>query len=349
MPLRNATELIELSRRIFVANGVGESVARRVAESLVDSNLAGHDSHGVIRVPTYVEMVKDGRVNPRAEPRVVRETAGTAVVDGGWHFGQIAAGFAMDVAIAKARGGGVGVVQLFQSGHVGRLGEWAAQAAAAGLVGIVTTNNHGGGQALAPFGGIGRRLSPSPIAIAAPGGPEFPLVLDMTTSVVAEGKVRVKRARGEPLPDGWIQDAQGRPSNRPEDFYGPPQGTLLPLGGPAGYKGFGLALMIDILSGALGGAGCSREGCHEMRGNGVFLQAIDPSAFGAGGFFEQQVASLVSYVQSPPLAPGFDKIRVPGEVEHETRQRRLREGIPVETETWERLQSLATIREAASG
>lgn len=341
MPLTDDRELSVWVRRIFVAAGVPPEVAHRVAESLVESNLVGHDSHGVIRVPQYLEMVNDGRINPRAEPRVAHETSSTAVVDGGWQFGQVAARFAMEVALAKASQSGVAAVQLHQSGHIGRLGEYAAQALAKGMVGLVTTNNHGGGQVLSPFGGVARRLSPSPIAIAVPGGPDFPIVLDMTTSVAAEGKVRVKRARGEKLPEGWILDAQGRPSNDPAAFYGPPPGSLTPLGGAAGYKGCGLAFMIDVLSGALGGAGCSRPDPPPLRGNGAYLQAIDPAAFGARDRFPNEVAGLVEYVKSSPLAPGFDRIRVPGEVEHEAMVERHRHGIDIEDETWQKLQAAA--------
>ena len=341
MPLVDNDELTTLVRRIFVAAGVPPEVSHRVGESLVESNLVGHDSHGVIRVPQYLDMLGDGRINPRAEPRIVRETESTAVIDGGWQFGQVAARFAMEVALAKASRGGIAAVQLFQSGHVGRLGEYAAQALEQDMVGIVTTNNHGGGQVLSPFGGVARRLSPSPIAIAVPGGNDFQIVLDMTTSVVAEGKVRVKLARGEILPEGWIIDAQGRPSTNPQDLYGPPPGSLTPLGGVAGYKGFGLAFMIDILSGALGGAGCSRADPPPLRGNGVYLQAIDPAAFGAADRLPAEVAAFVEYVKSSPLAPGFDRIRVPGEVEHEAKLRRLGEGIPVEDETWQKLQLAA--------
>jgi uncharacterized oxidoreductase len=345
MPLIDAQELTSWSRTIFLAAGVPPEVAQRVAESLVEANLVGHDSHGVIRIPQYVEMVSDGRVNPQSQPRIVRETESTAVVDGGWQFGQVTARFAMDLAIRKASTTGVAAVQLYQSGHVGRLGEYAVGAVNQGMVGIVTTNNHGGGQVLSPFGGIARRLSPSPIAIGVPGGRDFPVVLDMTTSVVAEGKIRVKKARGEKLPEGWILDAQGRPSTDPADFYGPPPGTLTPLGGAipgsAGHKGFGLAFMIDILSGALGGAGCSRRDPPPLRGNGVFLQAIHPAAFGSPESFSSQVAALIDYVKSSPLAPGFDRIRVPGEVEHETRLQRLRRGIEIEDGTWQQLHQTA--------
>ena len=341
MTLTDAKQLTSWATQIFLAAGVPAEIAHRVAESLVESNLMGHDSHGVIRVPQYVEMLGDGRINPRAEPRVVRETASAAVVDGGWQFGQVAARHAMDLAVTKALRSGVAVIQLYQSGHVGRLGEYAAQALAQGMVGLVTTNNHGGGQVLSPFAGIARRLSPSPIAIAVPGGPEFPIVLDMTTSVVAEGKVRVKRARGEKLPEGWIFDAQGRPSTDPADFYGPPEGSLASLGGAAGYKGFGLAFMIDILSGALGGAGCSHADPPPLRGNGVLLQAIHPEAFGATESFSREVAALVAYVKSSPVAPGFDRIRIPGEVEHEAKRKRLSGGIEIEDSTWQKLQSTA--------
>lgn len=341
MPLLHAEELTAWCRRIFLAAGVPPEVAHRVAASLVESNLAGHDSHGVIRVAQYIDMLGDGRLNPRGEPRLVRETENTAVLDGGWQFGQIAARYAMDVAITKAWSGGVAAVQLYHSGHVGRLGEYAGQALTRDMVGIVTTNNHGGGQVLSPFGGVARRLSPSPIAIAVPGGRDFPIVLDMTTSVVAEGKVRVKRARGETLPEGWILDAAGRASTNPADLYGPPPGSLTPLGGAAGHKGFALAFMIDILSGALGGAGCSRADAPPMRGNGVYLQAINPAAFGATERFPKEVAALVEYVKSSPVAPGFDRILVPGEVEHQEKLKRLRDGIEIEDDTWQKLQSIA--------
>ena len=341
MPLVNAQDLASLSRQIFLAAGVPPEVAHRVAESLVESNLLGHDSHGVIRVPAYLQMLGDGRLNPRAEPRVARETPSAAVIDGGWQFGQVAARYAMGVAIAKAAQTGVAAVQLYQSGHIGRLGEYAHQAVERGMVGLVSTNNHTSGQILSPFGGIARRLSPSPIAIAVPGGGDFPIVLDMTTSTTAEGKIKVKKARGQRLPEGWIIDAKGNPSADPNDFYGPPAGSLLPLGGVLGYKGFGLAFMIDVLSGALGGSGCSKADPPVLRGNGVFLQAIDPAAFGAGESFSREVAAFVEYVKSSPLAPGFDRIRVPGEVEHETKQRRLREGIEIEDDTWQKLQGAA--------
>jgi uncharacterized oxidoreductase len=341
MPILHAPELTAWCRRIFLAAGVPPEVAHRVAESLVESNLAGHDSHGVIRVEQYIEMLGDGRINPRAEPRVVRETDTTALIDGGWQFGQVAAREAMDAAIVKAWSHGVAVVQLFQSGHIGRLGEYAAQTLTRDMIGMVATNNHGGGQILAPFGGLARRLSPSPLAIAVPGGRDFPIVLDMTTSVAAEGKLRVKRARGEKLPPGWIQDAQGRPSVEPGDFYGPPPGSLLPLGGDAGYKGFALAFLIDILAGALGGAGTSRPDPPPLRGNGVFLQVINPAAFGAADRFPTEVASLVEYVRSCPLAPGFDRILIPGQPEHETRLQRLQNGIPIEDDTWSKLQGIA--------
>lgn len=333
MPLIAAAALTSRCEQIFLSAGVAPLVARRVAESLVEANLLGHDSHGVIRVAQYLEMIADGRINPRAEPRIVRETAAAAVIDGGWQFGQVCASYAMEVAVRKAAAGGVAAVELYQSGHIGRLGEYAALAAARGMVGMVTTNNHGGGQGLAPFGGTARRLSPSPIAIAVPGGGDFPIVLDMTATVVAEGKVRVKRARGEKVPEGWILDAGGRPTTDPAAFYGPPPGSLAPLGGAAGHKGFALAFMIDVLSGALGGGGCSRAGETTMRGNGVFLQAIDPAAFGAADSFAEQVAGLAGYVKSSPLAPGFDRIYVPGEIEHETRTKRLREGIEIEDAT----------------
>ena len=193
MPIIDAQELISLAGRILEGAGAPREAARRVAESLVESNLLGHDSHGVIRLPGYVEMMRDGRVQAGAQPRVVRETASTAVVDGGWQFGQVAARFAMETAIRKAAGGGVAAVQLYNSGHIGRLGEYAEQALPHRMIGLVTTNNHGGGQALSPFGGVARRLSPSPIAIAVPGGKAFPIVLDRKSTRLNSSHIQKSR------------------------------------------------------------------------------------------------------------------------------------------------------------
>lgn len=209
-------------------------------------------------------------------------------------------------------------------------------AAEHGMIGMAMVNNHGGGLCMAPWGGIERRLSPNPISVAVPTGEGDPIVLDMTSSVCAEGKLRVMRNRGQALPEGWIIDAQGRPATDPAAFYGPPQGALLPLGGTVGYKGFGLCMVMDILAGALSGAGCS--GSSDAFGlQGLFATVIDIASFTKPEEFQERVSGLIRYVKSPPTAPGVEEILVPGEPEFRERRRRLRDGIPVDDETWRQM------------
>ena len=337
MPVFEVKKLEKDCAQVFEGAGMPADEAALVARSLVLSNLAGHDSHGVIRVTQYVDALKKGIVKAGQQIRIVREADASAVVDGGWGFGQTVCHQAMDLAIEKARARSVGIVEMFNSSHIGRLGEYVEAAARAGLIGLVTCNNHGGGQLLCPYGGIDARMSPNPIAVGVPKGGDYPIVVDMTTSVVAEGKIRVMRNRGEDLPEGWAIDSEGKPITSPQDFYGPPRGAILPFGGIAAHKGYALAVVLDILAGALGGAGCSCEG-GPSGGNGVFLMAIDIKAFTGEDTFQGEVDTFVDYLRSSRLAEGFDEILMPGEVEHRTRMQRERDGISVDDETWRQIQ-----------
>jgi len=340
MPVFAPEHLEDIVSRIFASAGVPAGEAQIVAQSLVASNLLGYDSHGVIRVPQYLSMIRDGDVKPGAAVQVVQETSCTALLDGNYGFGQIVARKAMQVAMGKAAITGTSSVAVRRSTHVGRLGEYPMMAAAQDMIGMAMVNNHGGGLCMAPWGGIERRLSPNPIAFAIPTGQGKPIVLDMTSSVCAEGKLRVMRNRGETLPEGWVIDAQGRPATDPAAFYGPPQGALLPLGGAVGYKGFGLCLVMDILAGALSGAGCS--GTSDAVGRqGLFVTVIDIASFTAPEEFRKQVDGFIEYVKSSPTVPGVDEILVPGEPEFREERRRLREGIPVEDETWRQVMEAA--------
>lgn len=336
MPVIDVGRLEQACARVFEGAGLSAAEALRVAHSLVLSNLMGHDSHGVIRVAQYVQALEDGIVKAGQEIRVVREADASAVVDGGWGFGQTVCRQAMALAMEKARVRSVAAVELFNSSHIGRLGEYVEQAAGEGMIGIVMCNNHGGGRLLSPFGGIDSRMSPNPIAIGVPSGKAFPIVVDMTTSVVAEGKIRVKRNRGEPLPEGWAIDAEGRPAKVPDDFYGPPRGAILPFGGNSAHKGYALAVVIDILSGALGGGGCSREGAPSG-GNGVFLMALQIEAFTGPDRFRKEVDAFIDYLKSSRLMPGFDGILMPGEMEYRLRRKGEAEGVSVDDETWRQI------------
>jgi uncharacterized oxidoreductase len=334
-----AETLEAFAARLLVAAGAPEEEAAIVAGALVRANLAGHDSHGVIRLEQYCRLMREGLIVPGAPTEVVAETPGTVVVDGHWGFGQVVARRATELAIARARSQGVGVAGARHANHMGRLGDYPAMAAARGMVAIAAVNNHGGGAWVAPWGGREGRLSTNPIAIAAPG-PDGPILLDITTSVVAEGKIRVKRNRNEPMPAGWALDARGEPTTDPMDLYGTPRGAILPFGGEAGHKGFGLSLMVDILAGALTGADCSQAAAPRV-GNAFFLVAIDIAGMTPLSAFDGQVRALIDWVRSAALAPGFDAILIPGEPEAATEARRRAEGIPVDDETWRQMTDFA--------
>ncbi len=336
MPVIEVETLKQVCGRVMEGAGLSETEARRIAHSLVLANLMGHDSHGVIRLPQYVQALEDGIVKAGRVIRVTREADASAVVDGQWGFGQTVCAQAMELAMRKARERSVAAVELFNSSHIGRLGEYVEQAAVSGMIGVVMCNNHGGGRLLSPFGGIDARMSPNPVAVGVPTGGAFPIVVDMTTSVVAEGKIRVKRNRGEPLPQGWAIDAEGRPAEQPEDFYGPPRGAILPFGGNSAHKGYALAVVIDILSGALGGGGCSRDGAPSG-GNGVFLMAIRIESFTSPDRFRDEVDGFVDYLKSSRLLPGFDRILLPGEIEYRQRRKAEIEGVFVDDETWRQI------------
>lgn len=336
MPIFPADKLKKIGSNIFEAAGTRADEARVVAESLVNSNLAGHDSHGIIRIPQYISLMNKGGIVPGAEMEVVRENANTAVLDGNWGFGQVMARKAMEMAVEKAAAYSLGSVSMSQSNHIGRLGEYPVIAAEKNMIGMITVNNHGAAQCMSAWGGIGRRLSPNPISIGLPTGTDDPVLLDITTAVVAEGKVRVKRNRGEQLPEGCIIDSQGNPSTDPNDYYGPPGGAILPFGGVVGHKGYGLGFILDILAGALSGAGCSRADAPRF-GNAVFIFVIKIENFIPIEEFKKHVDGLIGYVKSSPKMPGIDEILFPGEIEAKERKKRLEEGIFIEDETWKQI------------
>lgn len=333
-------ELQQLVSNIFEQAGAPGGHAQIVAKHLVESNLAGHDSHGVMRVSQYVDAMNSGQVVADAKPRMIHETPSGGVLDGQSAFGQVAAKQAMDLAMQKARETGIGAVTLRNCYHTGRLGAHSEMAVAEEMIGIVMVNAGGGGQSVAPFGGCQPRLATNPISIASPPADPFPLVLDIATSVAPEGKVRDLLQKKQPLPEGWIVDSEGRPSTNPQDFYEPPGGAIQALGGPVGYKGFGLAMMVDVLAGALTGAGACSEQVVPAK-DGMLLMAIDVSQYGAIADFHRQVLSLIEHVKSCPAAPGFDEVYVPGEHEHRVANQRRRNGIEIPDGVWEGITSLA--------
>jgi len=347
MPTIAAEKLEALGEAVFVAAGAGLAEAERTAASLVAANLVGCDTHGVIRIPQYLDMIRDGLVATKAAVEVVRETAATAVIDGHWGFGQVTAATAMRLAIQKARATGLGAVGTRRCNHVGRVGEYPMFAAAAGMVGLATVNSaHGGVVRMAPFGGTQGRVGLNVLSVALPRSEGPPFLLDMTCSVIPEGKVRLLRNKGEPLPPDAAIDGEGRSTRDPAAVYGPPLGALLPLGGAAGHKGFGLALVCDILSGALGGAGTAGTDAQHP-GNGAFFLALDLSQMRDPEAFARDVAALAAHVKDCPRAAGVEEIFIPGEIEARIEERRRREGIPVDEETWRQIAAAASTFPAA--
>ena len=340
MPTFTADFLQTACARLFGAAGATDDEAATVAARLVDANLAGHDSHGVIRVPQYLEWMENGDIAVGKPVDIVRETAASAVLDGNWGFGQVVASRAVKLGVEKARACGVSTITVRRSNHVGRLGSYVEEAASMGAIAFLCVNAHGAGISTAPWGGSQPRLATNPLAIGVPAAPPAvpePIVLDMTTSAVAEGKIRVKRNRGEPIPDGWILNLQGEPTNDPAGFYGPPRGAILPFGGRSGHKGFGLGVMVDLLS-CLGGSPATSTP-HGHIGNAIFLLVMDVAQFTPPEEFASTVTELVRWVKSCPLLPGFDEILVPGEIEQRETAKRRRDGLFIEDETWGQIEN----------
>ena len=340
MPSIQVSILTDFATELLAAGGVGRDEARLVAASLVGANLRWHDSHGVMRIPSYLDTVAKGEVVPGAKFMVVRESTTTLAADGGWGLGQTQARRLMEQLIAKCRLAGTCVGTLIHAGHIGRLGEYCEQAVAAGLVSMIMVNTHGHNCRVAPPGGKAPRLGTNPLAFGVPHGDE-PLVLDFSTSATAEGKVRVKKFAGQSCPDGWLLDADGRPTNDPNRLYANPPGTILPMGGPQAYKGFGLGLIVEIFAGALSGGVTIREKPINQNGNCVFMLALDPAHLGGASHFAAEVTQLVAFMRGCPRVDGCDAIQLPGDPERRVKAQRQAGGIPLDEGNWSQLTALA--------
>ncbi len=333
MPKFQADSLRQIGYDLFEAAGCTPQDTRAVVDHLVESNLFGHDSHGAIRFYEYARALREGRFQPQAVPQVVKDHPCLAVVDAQGGLGQVGATFATNLAIEKARAHGVGTVALRNTSHVGRVGAYPLMAAREGLIGLIFVNAGNLGYQIAPFGGIDGRLSTNPIAFSAPRREAEPILVDMTTSVVAEGKVRVAINSGHKVPEGWLIDAQGNPTTDPNDFRADPPGAILPMGGVVAHKGFALSLVVELLGGTLSEQGCA-AGESQMVSNGVLLTVYNIEFFTELEAYYDEVEALIQHVKSSRPAPGFDAILLPGEPEFHSAQRREEEGIEVDDTTW---------------
>ncbi len=339
MPNFTAEELTEICRNVFQELNIPAAEAEIVTRSMVDANRVGHDSHGVIHLPKYVRELEERLIQPGAPTETLHESASIAVLDGNWGFGPVIATRAVELAIQKAKQTDLSSVAVSRCNEVGRLGGYACLAADAGMIALLMANDHGGGTCVAPHGGVEGRLSTNPLACAVPIEGQDPIVQDMSTSVVASGKIRVKQHRNEAVPYGWLIDAEGASTTDADDFYGTPPAAILPFGGIAAHKGFGLSVIVDILSGALTGAGCSRSEDARV-GNGLFVLVINVASFRGFPGFSAEIERFIAYLKSAKRIAGVDAIRMPGERGWEEQRRRERDGIPIDAETWTQIQTL---------
>ena len=331
MPTVLASELYDLCVTLFVASGASRKHAETVSNSLVDSNLCGLDSHGVMRVPQYLTAIAAEEIRTNVEPLVTKRQGCVTKIDGQWCFGQVAAKLAAETCISGAEHSGVAITTIFRVAHIGRLGEWANQVANSGLICLIMTNGSRPGGLVAPYGSKQRGMGTNPIAIAVPRTAKPPIVLDMATSAVAEGKVRVAHYSGTKIPDGWVMDKHGYPSNDPEDLY--EGGALYPLGG---HKGYGLGLMIEIIAGILSGAMTPIFPGYDRLQNGVFMLALRPSLFQNEQIFSESIDTLeerIKALEPDPEVPDAD-ILFPGEPEVLTKSKRTTGGIIIDDGTW---------------
>jgi len=340
--------LARLVAEIFQAKGCPADEAGRIGTSLVGANLAGHDSHGVVRVPRYAQYVDDGRVHPGRRPTVLLENEAMALLDGNYGFGQSIGPAATEMGIAKAKRAGVAVVAPRNAGHVGRVGEYAEMAAAAGQVSVHFVNV-AGAQLVAPFGGVERRYSTAPMAVGIPAADGPPVILDFATSLVAEGKALVAYNGGKPLPPASLIGPDGELSADPLLLYGTGEGPPNPRNGPGAlramgeHKGSGLALICELLAGALTGSGTAGPEARPVA-NGMLSIFLKVEAFGEHDAILADVRAYADFVKSArPAEPGGE-VLLPGEPERRTRERRLAEGVPLPDQVWENI--LETARKA---
>jgi len=336
----DAGQLGTLVGAIFATCGMRTDDAQMLSESLVGSDLRGIHSHGVLRVPDYVEKLTAGGVDPRGTPRVVGGRGAVVVVDGGNSMGQIGSTFAMSRAIERAHEHGLGAAALRGSNHCGAMDRYAMMALAHGMIGLATTNAL---PTMAPWGGAEKIVGINPIAVALPGGEERPVVLDVAFGATAHGKIRVYHQKGHVLPEGWALDSDGVPTTDPATALA---GLILPIGA---FKGVGLAMISGMLSSLLSGAAYGLESGNMIDGavagaDGQFFLAIDVAAFEDSVRFGRRADAAVRQVHGARRAPGVDRLYVPGEMEDEFTDSYRREGIPLNAQTLADLAAVARLR-----
>lgn len=341
-PIRNAmAEYLNLKaphlaraiEAIVAGGGSDAREARLVAENLVTANLTGHDSHGVGMIPRYVESLLEGGLVVNQHPKVVFDGGAMLSLDGQAGYGQVIGLEAMEMGIARAKQHGVAVMGIGRAHHLCRIGQWAEQAVAAGLISLHFTNVISR-SIVAPYGGADARFGTNPVTVGIPIPGEPPFILDMATSAVAQGKIRVAHNKGEKVSPDWLIDDKGQPTPDPKFGVVAPFGALRTFGL---HKGFGLAVVCELLGGALTGGGTWHSDDRSKRRvwNGMLTILVDPARMGTAEVFGAETTAFIEFLRKSPPAPGADRVRIAGEPERETRAKREKDGIEVDTNTWE--------------
>jgi uncharacterized oxidoreductase len=319
-------------RAIVAAAGSHDAEASQVAANLVEANLRGHDSHGVGMVPRYIDAVLEGGLAVNAHVAVRRDSGPLLTLDGQRGYGQVIGREAMELGAARAKEHGVAVVGLAHSHHLGRIGHWAEQCIEHGLVSIHFVNVLSR-PIVAPFGGRDARVGTNPFCVGIPRPAGEPIVLDFATSRIAQGKTRVAYNKGVTVDPGTLIDSRGEPTVEPRYAVVEPLGALLPFGE---HKGAGLALICELLGGALAGGATGRAVTDGRRRvlNSMFSILVDPERLGTAANLAREMEGFVAYATASPPQPGVERVLTPGEPERAMRARRLREGVPVDAVTW---------------
>jgi len=324
---------------IVAAGGSDAREARLVAENLVTANLTGHDSHGVGMIPRYVDSLLEGGLKVNQHPKIVFDGGAMISLDGQSGYGQVIGLEAMEIGIGRAKQHGMCVMGLGRAHHLCRIGQWAEQATATGLVSLHFTNVISR-SIVAPYGGADARFGTNPVTIGIPIPNEPPFILDMATSAVAQGKIRVAHNKREKVSPDWLLDDKGQPTSDPKYGVNEPFGALRTFGL---HKGYGLAVVCELLGGALTGGGTwhSDDRSKKRVWNGMLTILVDPRRLGSGDAFARETTAFLESLRKSPVAPGFDKVRIAGEPEREMRAKRERDGIPVDGNTWEEILAAA--------
>jgi hydroxycarboxylate dehydrogenase B len=332
---------------IALAGGSKAEEAKLVAENLVIANLTGHDSHGVGMMPRYVEALLEGGLHPNRKVEVKLDGGALLALDGGAGYGQSIGLQATRLAIERAKKHGLSITTLGNSHHLGRIGHWAEMAVAEGLVSLHFVNVISFAR-VAAYGGADGRFGTNPVCIGIPLPGEAPFLLDMATSAVAQGKLRVAHNKGVKIPLGWLIDRDGNPTDDPKWGVVQPFGAMQTFGG---HKGYGLAVACELLGGALTGGGTWHypEGTKRRVLNGMLSIVIDPERLGTKETFERETREYLDWIRKSPPAPGFDRVRIAGEPEREYRAQRERDGVPVDESTWKEILGAAAKLKIAAG